>query len=475
MSIKTATKRLALGVIIALGLGLLSAPSSSAVVNNLSVSLGSSSAAVTLGDTASTTITHTFAHTQEIVESATVRYSCVAPTGATCPAILANQTPTSDTANVMVKPANTQNTWLDISGNVLGQVYSGWTDSSTTSSVASVRSVINIKAMQFVTAGTYTYSFYSVSAPNGLAGSSVVQSSTVTWTITASAASTSATAINKKYLSADAFTGMNNRRLFLSSTDSAVSVSAGTATSPTRVAYAYLVLQNANGDTRVAVGDGFKAVQDSVTVTVSGPGLVTTNNDGSTGAAKSATLSVSNSATLYGTETLSILSDGTAGTMTITYSIGTAVLGTHTVTFLGLGASAALSAADTVTYLGTAGTTSVTFSALVKDSAGNQVKSGTFYVFSSDTSIAGAVPTSTGSASRQTSHQCNSYNSTSFLLECSVVLRDTGTATITLRDSWTVSASSWSSNEVTLDIRGNVARYILFLSIKQLMRREKKQ
>jgi hypothetical protein len=40
-------------------------------------------------------------------------------------------------------------------------------------------------------------------------------------------------------------------------------------------------------------------------------------------------------------------------------------------------------------------------------------------------------------------------------LAYTLTTRDTGTATITLRDSWTVAASTWTSNEVVVDVRGS--------------------
>jgi len=123
-----------------------------------------------------------------------------------------------------------------------------------------------------------------------------------------------------------------------------------------------LTLKNAAGDTRVAVGSGFLPVQDSVTVTVSGPGLV--YSTGSTGA-KSATMSSTNARSgalsqySYGTETLTILSDGTAGTMTITFSKGSTTLATKTVTFYGdPGSAVGVSLSDTYTSL--AGTVTLT-------------------------------------------------------------------------------------------------------------------
>jgi hypothetical protein len=319
----------------------------------------------------------------------------------------------------------------------------------------------------FAVAGTYTYNFYltGASASNVLTLDS--GATLVSWTVTVTAPSTNATGGSATvYISSDTNTAMFNHADWLNgprSSDSAIVASKGTAAAPKPVGYAYLNLFNAAGDSQVAVGSGYNPVQDSVTVTVSGPGLVYAGSIATQGKtlAKSATMSISNgrtAATNYPTETLVIYSDGTAGTMTMTFSKGSTTLATKTVSFYGDPASAVgVSLSDTYTGL-TAGS-SITLTARVFDGAsgtGNALAAGTLYVFSSDTKIAGAVPTT--AVFGQTGHRCTTFTGTTaanYRLSCSVAVTDTGTVTLTVGDSWTVAGSSFTSTAVTLTIGGN--------------------
>jgi hypothetical protein len=383
----------------------------------------------------------------------TVRVSCDAPTGATCPVLKGYQDATADTSNVNVGGAGTNR------GIGVWTTLSGWSDSQVADE-SSMRSVISVKAEQFPAAGTYTYTIYATG--NGGA-SDVIAGTSTTWTVTATAPATNATGGSAiVFISSDAVTASYNRNKFYASgTDSAIVATKGLATAPTVVGYAFLNLKNAAGDTRVASGSGFLPVQDSVTVTVSGPGLVSVSAAGAS-SAKSVTMSVTNSREgtanqIYGAETLSILSDGTAGTMTITFSKGSTTLATKTVSFFGdPGSAVGVSLSDTYTSL--AGTP-VTLSARVFDGAsgaGNALTAGTLYVFSSDTKIAGSVPTT--AVFGQTGHRCTTFTTavaSTARLSCPITLTDTGVVTLTVGDSWTVAASTFTSTAVELTVTGN--------------------
>jgi hypothetical protein len=383
----------------------------------------------------------------------TVRISCDAPTGATCPGLKGYQDALADTLNVNVGGPGGATSRIGV-----WTTLNGWVDSQV-ESAKSMRSVISVKGESFPAAGTYTYTIYATG--NGGA-SDVITGTSTTWTVTVTAPSTNATGGSANvYISEDAVTASLNRNKFLTATDSAIVASRGLATAPTVVGYAFLNLRNAAGDTRVAVGDGFLPVQDSVTVSVSGPGLVSVSAAGAS-SAKSVTMSVTNSRVaaanhIYGAETLSILSDGTAGTMTITFSKGTTTLATKTVTFYGAPGGVTPFLSDTVTALRTAGTSTVTLTGVLRDAAtgGNILSAGTVYVFSSDTKIAGAVPTT--AVFGQTGHRCTNFTGTGATskLSCSITLTDTGVVTLTVGDSWTVAGSSWTSTGVELTVTGN--------------------
>jgi len=456
MSTKTTFKRIALVAVAALGLGVLSvAPAVQAAQLGETLAISSATGTATTGDTATATITHTWGTTQSVAltDSSTIKYTCQKPTAAaSCPTVTFYQTATSETVNTQVVGTDTYPLYKD----------SLWTETAATVA-GTVKSVVGIKAVNFATAGTYVYTFYTVFG----AANTLSTVTPVTWTITASAPSTAATGLSNIYVSNDTlgYTAQTNRANFTASSDSAVTATAGTVLSPTAVATAFVVVKNADGDTRTATATGTKntssgtAVTDTLTVTVSGPGLVSSAISATR--AKSATVNAYNGTLKTGTnstasgESLTVWSDGTAGTATITYSLSTGVVvGSFSVTFWGTGASAAVLLSDTITSLTTAGTTTVNLTGTVKDSAGNVLKSGTFYVFSSDTKVAGAVPTSTNAGSYQTAHACNTFSATG-VMTCSVVLSDTGVATLTLRDSWTVAASTWTSNAVDLTVTGN--------------------
>jgi hypothetical protein len=316
----------------------------------------------------------------------------------------------------------------------------------------------------FATAGTYTYNFYLTR--NGDTASVITLSSgttTVSWTVTVTAPQTNAVNGSARvFLSSDSVTASVNRANWLgspASSDSAITAVRGSALTPAPVGFAFLRLLNSSGDTRIALGSGFSPVQDSVVVTVNGPGLIGVGdlNGTQTVPSKSATMSVSNGrATSYATETLTIYNDGSAGTMTLTFTKGSTTLATSTVRFTGPAASVVTNLSDSYTALRTAGTSTVTLAGQVKDSAGNVLNTGTLYVFSSDTKIAGNVPTT--AVFGQTGHRCSTYTGTSastFSLSCAIILRDTGTVTLTVGDSWTVADSSFTSTAVSLTITGN--------------------
>jgi hypothetical protein len=200
----------------------------------------------------------------------------------------------------------------------------------------------------------------------------------------------------------------------------------------------------------------------------------TTSAPTATSATKSATMVLANSTTPDSKEMLVVYADGTPGTGTIKfYGAGRTLLATNTVTFTGTAASAVITG---VTDSSVALTNSVTLSAIMKDAAGNALNAGYFYVYTSDTKVVtagttgatGAVtPLSTtaaqytqyaaGARNPTEAHKCSNFDATGQDFECTFKVSDTGTATIVLRDSWTVAASTWVSNEITLTGLGNTA------------------
>jgi len=384
-----------------------------------------------------------------------VRYTCSAPAGVTsCPVVQGFMSATADTANVIITN-NVANGWQSLAANNdrNGSGPIGWTDSSTATASDTSRTVFTAKAVQFPTAGTYTYTFYTQA---GNLGTSSATTTGVTWTVTITAPDTRGASLSRFYLSSDQWTANSNRRNLAPSSDSAITVSAGTAGSPAIVGYAFITTANAAGDTRVAVGSAFATVDESVTVTVSGPGTINVldASAASSATSKSAVMNSRGGSTLSATETLTIYSDGTAGVSTLTFKNAAGVtLKTATITFVGPAASAGVALSDTNTFY-SVGT--VNLIAQVKDSGGNLLNSGTLYVFASDTAVvsAGASLYANASTQYQTVGRCGNtatqWNTSSKRLTCALTISDSGTSSIYLADSWNVTASSFVTTAITL-------------------------
>ncbi len=123
----------------------------------------------------------------------------------------------------------------------------------------------------------------------------------------------------------------------------------------------------------------------------------------------------------------------------------------------------AISLSDTTVAVGQA---SVVIKGYVKDSAGTLYSNTTknLYVYASDTKVVtGALSTDSAQFTQRAAGLVGaatacSYDATLGYFNCALTIADTGTATITLRDSWTVAASSFVSNEVVLTALGVVAK-----------------
>jgi len=473
MSRKTSFKRIALALVASLGIGLISASApASAVIQGESVTLSSSTATAYINDSATVTMTHTFSGNNSF-DSSTVMYSCAPATGATtCPAIMAAQTATADTLNVMVKKTSSgvHPEWQSIAPGATTQwsTNGGWTDSSTSTTNAS-RSVVSLKAMSFTVAGTYTYTFYTQSGGANATSeltptSKVLLTAAATWTVTVSALSNNGDSLATLYISSDNHTAVQNRLAFRASSDSAIVAPAGNATALAIVGYAFITVANSAGDTRTKVSGAWQNANESVTVTITGAGLVSKAADPGTTAsnyAPSVVLDVQNGSALTATETLTIASNGTAATATLTFTNrSNTVLATRTITFTGPAAAAypyfgnSATNSDTVVSL----SQTPTMYAVVKDAAStpNTLKAGTLYLYSSDTKIIG-IARSSYTAQKVTTNTCTPATAgVSTVFTCAaaglVLNGETGTATLVLRDSWTVAASSWASAGIDITV-----------------------
>jgi len=428
MSTKTTFKRIALVAVAALGLGILSVAPSSATVTNESLTISAATSSITAGETATTTVNHTW--DGAVNDSMTMTSTClgVAATGggATCPTLNFYLASANDTTNVTSK-GTISGTNKFTPGYATTYVESGTSTSLTNRSLVSVRAVSSNSTV----AGTYTYTIKTLENLT-----STVQK-TVVWTVTVSAQNTTWTGL-KTWMSKDVTTGYNAHNSFVTTTDSSVVVSAGTAASPGVVAYIWAAGTNSAGETTTSTGINICASSCGVTANISGPGLLSNTSGGTK--AKSVSLTIGNADGGASGETLVVFSDGTPGTGTITFYNGGTVIATKTVTFWGTAASAVLTLSDTSAVVANGNTGY--FSAAVKDSASNSITSGSVYIYSSDTAVISESATA-----------CSAGGSGSFI--CGFTAVDTGTATIVVRDSSTVSTSTWTSAALTVRVSGS--------------------
>ena len=143
MSTKTFFKRIALAVTVSMGFGFLSAPSSQAALLTSSVTLTSATSTTVVGDTATNTIAVRFTGNtafaagdadKSTTDSVTLRWTCDAPSGATCPTLALRQNQLSDTANVMAKAPAVMDKFQAFAAS------NGSSTDSTTSTTATARS-----------------------------------------------------------------------------------------------------------------------------------------------------------------------------------------------------------------------------------------------------------------------------------------------------------------------------------------------
>jgi len=477
MSTKTGFKRMALTLVVALGFGMLTtAPSSANLLSNTeTLTIDAATDTALIGETATAVITNEWGSNQSAAnsDSNVIRAVCSAPSGASCPTVKFWLSPSSETANISVDVLST--------GSMISAAFQ---ETATSTTGAMAKAVVNVKAENFSTVGTYTYTFYTTSYDLTSGPSGRVSTKSVTWTVTVTARDTTVVGVNTYVVDASmpsAITTLERYRTsFLSPRESAVTAVRGTATTPVAVAIAAVTVKNAAGETSVAGaldaansantnGTGI-VLQDTLTVTVSGPGLVSVPTN-STTAGKSATLNAYNRGTLRvlgSGETLVVWSDGTAGTSTVSISKGSAVLDTFTVTFTGAPASASvLSVTDTVTAMSSTAKTDY-FRFKVYDSGSNELTTGnTVYVYASDTKIvtSGALSTSASQYTQSaagirpniSSHACT-YDATIEMFGCDLTINETGVATLYVRDSWTVTGSTWVSSGLDITGIGNSAK-----------------
>ena len=468
MSTKTNFKRVALGVIAALGFGMLSVAPSSATVSDVAISTPTAGAATYLASATSgavmndTTTAGSFTVSALLTstsDTVTVRfYENAKPATATNANAVKMSVRETTTANTFVVTAGTtangglvpatfnkfNSTGFGVGGDAAGladrhdsvtvgsgyDIVAGGVNTANTtrgSAVGRVGATFNayLESGTTYVAGTYTYDVVVTAySYGGSAWTTTVTTSTVSIVVAASSATTLAAGKLPQASGATAFIGTSS-----GPTDDAVIRVVSTA-STTSVGHIRVTLQNTNGDAGVA--------EDSLTATVSGPGLVC---NGSTCGKELRAIPL-----VSGSHDLTIRADGTAGVATITITSTVATFAAKTVTFYA-------KAAKTITALTNApvintGANSSVILATATDADGN-VWAGTAYIYA--TSAANALI-----AGSETPGSCT-WSPSLLVHVCSVTGKLPGTGTFKVIDASTVALATATSNEVSTRVSTGVA------------------
>jgi hypothetical protein len=322
-----------------MGFGMLSVvPSNASVVAN-TLTIDSATDSITLGETATAVLTHSFVTTNasDSVTITAIKTSANSATGGTVqfrPTDSSTSTGITDRPEYSyVKPTGQGAANVDASALwVASATSAGFPDSLTVSNNnanVSINSTFGVNLVNPQAAGTYVVTFYMTVSDNG--ASPTVSTTSVTWTVTVAAADTTAVGSSTSVLRAG--NGAATWGAGTSATaDSAVAVSrSSTRTTPDGIIR--ITQRNAAGTT--LTGGTVPAMRgESMTVSVTGgTAFVTTGADGTATRPTSgtvATLANGSDQRIY------VWSNGTAGTATITTTTYSGLLiGTETVTFTG--------------------------------------------------------------------------------------------------------------------------------------------
>jgi len=440
MSRKTYFKRISLAVIFALSFGALSsAPSQAAVTGSGAVSLSASTDSKVANETSTVTITASMTSTAAN-ESFTVKVEGTGATGAA-----GFLTPSlTDSANISSGVSST-----DTVTATTGLTY-GATSANAFTRVKATFTVRNVSVV-----GTHIYTV------NVLAGSTII--ATTAYTITVAAANADATSGQSQLYINDAPTLSSSRLYFMA--DSSLVKSAGqlptlNLMTPASVAYLGVNFRNSAGESVVST-TGTNVDGRMVVKITSGPGLL---SDSTGVLARQVTVTRSDTVTIY--------NDGSSGVTTIVGYIGNAPLAqaAKTLTFYGKATSftatandvtargwnlpfSSLSNSDTVT----AGNDIISF--LAKDATGLAVPSPSqniaqkFYVNTSDTKIVRSTASATSNFAECTI-SATATEAAAGKYYCDMYVIDSGTVTLTVMDSETVTKSTYTSSAISVTIAG---------------------
>jgi hypothetical protein len=429
MSTKTTIKRIALVAVSALGLGMLSVTPSSALPSDVTVTVTNGTAgneAGTVADTTTAALISVAALTTHASDTMTV--SIIRKSAPTLGADITAHLGFVETSTVSTTVGNLVST---VSGMNAATVFDSKTAVSTGASGAyTIGGAVGYKSATFSVlldtatvpaAGDYVYTVIT-SVYNGTQFGQFVSQSLKDVTITVDALATASTVVDPAQSSAALSAGAT----YVGGPTSDSSV----ATLATASATVKAVIRVLNNNASAA------AVAESITVTVTGPGVV--RKSGDTTAGKSIKVVGD------GNDDIEILSDGTAGVASIVVATTSVTYPAKTVTFYAAAAKT-ITVATNKPVIGVAATTDVVRATAV-DANGN-VWAGTAYIVAATAADALIAGSSTPVA-------CT-YNSTYKFHACPVTGKLAGTANFNVIDASTVAlatATSASTAAVTVSI-----------------------
>ncbi len=431
MSTKTTFKRIALVAVAALGLGVLSVAPSSATVSALTVTAvnGTSTNTGVSGSDSTTAATLTVSALLDTAATDTVTVTFIeksTPAGHTAVAFsyyLDSTTPAASTTRV--------DTLTQTAAYAADQKkYTGAAAADTTTAAVAIgatpfrvmagtngyvgaKFAVQLDSVSARIAGTYTYTAIvkSFSAGSSVAAQTVTQDLSIVVPALASASKTVDPSKSSATLSAGATLGTA-----ATGSDSAV---ATLATASATVKASIRVINN---------NASSAAVAESITVTVTGPGVVRKNGDSSAG--KSIVVIGD------GNDDIEILSDGTAGTASIVVRTTSMTHAAKTVTFFAANASTSVAVANKPVIAVGANTNVI--AATLKDSNGS-TWAGTAYIWAAsaaDALIAGSeTPAACTYTASLSAHLCDVAGKLAGTANFVVADSDSKTATTTVKSA----------------------------------------
>jgi hypothetical protein len=419
MSTTTNFKRIALVAVAALGLGVLSSVPSQATINTDGVTLSSTTATATTAETytatSATVLVKFFGNVANDSMTITAALTASPAANGALPVLRLIET---SSAVVETSVASAVPAGEGVLSNTAVRITNNSTSVETTAKFAIYLATSGSRTTTTgIKAGDYSVKITPAAVGNGALVGSTAQTLVITVTTAASASTTPDVAQSKVFLQ-----GIGADVAGTPTSDSSVVV---TKTALTAAGWVYYNSKNAAGG----------AVSESITAEISGQGTLGYANS---------TTPVGRSILIKNGDTVTIWSDGAAGTGTVSVKGSTSgvTLGSKSVTFYG--ASASLTGTVKTAILGV-GANAYAVGVVAKDSSSNALKQlqtadGSIYAFSSDATIA-TVPTTA----------ISDYGSTESGT-VTVTGVKAGTATITFGNASTLAASTIKSTPVTVRV-----------------------